>query len=317
MMDHNILTNILTAFTQNASLGYARLVPDALRLIRYFIIFECVLFGVAMALNKSELQIEAIKKLFLISFFLWLIPNMQGVSNMIIKNAATAGIIAGGSVVSVADIFDPSAIVSLGIDATQPIFENGGVSLNIFNMIMTGIAGLIILFCYFYIAWQLFLSIIEFYIITVLSVILLPFGLFKPLSFLYEKSIAATFALAIRFMILAFIVCLSYKSLQTLKIPADHTFMDCLSVLIAAGTIAFLCNSGKNLAAIYFGGGGGMNSGLLGAVAAGVYGAAMRGKGTGGGIANLIKSALGSVTNKGNKSGGADPIRSATTAHVK
>lgn len=307
-MDQNILTSVLTAFTENASLGYAYLVPDAMRLIRYFIIFEVALFGVVMSLGKTEITMEAIKKLFMIAFFLWLIPNMHMVSNMIIKNFASAGITAGGSAISQAEIFDPSAIVSMGLDATRPIFEEGGFSVNVFNMFMKGIAGLVILFCYLYIAFQLFMAILEFYIITVVSVILVPFGLLKPLSFLYEKSVAATFTLAIRFMILAFVVCLSYKTLQTLRLDEGYTFSDCVNMLVASGTVALLCGSCTRLAAVYFGGGGGMSGGLLAAAAAGLFG----------GASKLLPERAGGSGSAGKKTSVVtDTIREATSAHVK
>lgn len=312
--DYNILTNILTAFTQNASLGYAYLVPDAMRLIRYFMIFEVALFGATMALGKTDITAEAIKKLFMIAFFLWLIPNMHTMANLIIKNFASAGLIAGGSAITQAQIFDPSAIIGMGLDATGPIFEENGLSLNVFKMIMQGITGFLVIFCYLYIAFQLFLSILEFYIMSVVSVILIPFGLFKPLSHLYEKSISGIFALAIRFMMMAFVVCLSYKTLESLKLPAGYSFTDCISMLVAAGTIAFLCGSCTRLAAT-FGGGGGMSGGLLGAAVGGVYGAMKGGEQLAKGGGKLLQLGKG-MLNKG-ASKGTDAIRAATSAHIK
>jgi type IV secretion system protein TrbL len=271
-MDHNILTNILTAFVQNATMGYAYIAPDALKLLRYIITFNVVLFGTAMALGKSNLTSEAIKKLFLIAIYVWLVQNVHVCANIIIKNFAAAGVTAGGNAISLAEIFDPSAIVGMGFDATRPIFDSGVTVLKPHIMFMKGITGLLTLICFFYIAWQLFLSILEFYIISVVSVILIPFGLFKPLSFLSDKSIAAIFALAIRFMIVAFIISLSYKTLQTMRIPDDHTFTDALNMFLVAGTIAYLCKSAPQLAAVYFGGGGGLSGGLLGAAALGIRG---------------------------------------------
>lgn len=312
--DYNILTNILTAFTQNASLGYAYLVPDAMRLIRYFMIFEVALFGATMAFGKTDITAEAIKKLFMIAFFLWLIPNMHTMTNLIIRNFASAGLIAGGSAITQAQIFDPSAIVGMGLDATGPIFEENGLSLNVFKMIMQGITGLLVLFCYLYIAFQLFLSILEFYILSVVSAILIPFGLFKPLSYLYEKSVSGIFALAIRFMMMAFIVCLSYKTLESLKLPAGYSFTDCVSMLVAVGTIAFLCGSCTRLAATYFGGGGGMSGGLLGAAVGGAYGAMKGGEQLAKGGGKLLNLGKG-LMSKG-ASEGTDTIRSATSAHI-
>jgi type IV secretion system protein TrbL len=266
-----------------------------------------------IALGKSDIGPEAIKKLFITAFSLWLITNMHWVTNMILRNFAHAGLVAGGSAITQAQIFDPSAIIGMGLDATQPIFEDGGFSINVFNMFMKGIAGLMILGCFAYIAFQLFLSILEFYIITVVSVILVPFGLFRPLSFLFEKSIVATFALALRFMILAFVVCLSYKTLQSLKLDEGYTFVDCVNMLVASGMIAFLCGSCTRLAAVYFGGGIGMSGGLFTMAVAGLLGGS-----------NMITKAASEIKDKFGKGGGgdrgkneSDSIRQATSAHVQ
>lgn len=316
IIDHNILTNILTAFTQTASLGYVYLQADAMRLIRFFIIIEVALFGMMMAFGKSDLGSEAIKKLFFIAIYLWLIPNMHMVSNIIINNFTTAGLTAGGSVITTVEIFDPSAIVGMGFDATKPIFDESGYSLNPFSTMMKGLAAILIILSFIYIAWQLFLSIIEFYIITVLSVILLPFALFKPLAFISEKTISATFALAIRLMIMSFIISLSYKTLETLRLPPEASFVNCMGVFVAAGTIAYLCKSALGLSSVYFGGGGGIgSSGLMGA-AVGMAMARSQSAPT----PNPDKPGLGKRTlnaSVGAAKNGIEKMRAATGAHIQ
>ncbi len=318
VIDHNILTNLLTLFTNSASMGFDYLKFDAMRLMRFFIILDIAFFGAMMALGKSDIGSEAIKKLFYIGIYLWLIPNMHMVSNLIINIFTSAGLTAGGNAITTAEIFDPSAIIGIGFDATKPIFESSGYGLNPFNYIMKGLAGLLIIFSFIYIAWQLFLSIIEFYIITVISVFLLPFALFKPLAFLSEKSISATFALAVRLMIMSFIISLSYNTLKLLKLTPEHTFMDCMGVFVAAGTIAYLCKSVLSISGVYFGGGGGIgSSGLIGSA----VGVAMMARRGGGGKPpkdpekpGLGKRALNAGA--GAVKSGVNSIRSAASAHI-
>ncbi len=75
-MDTGILTETLNRFAQVCSLGYAALLPDALHLMSYFVVFEIVALGVFWALGKGDIAVTAMQKLTVIGFFLFVISNM-------------------------------------------------------------------------------------------------------------------------------------------------------------------------------------------------------------------------------------------------
>jgi type IV secretion system protein TrbL len=258
-MNSGILTEMLTRFTEVATLGYTALLPEAMYLMNFFIVIEIVLLGVFWALGSGNITVNVIQKITAIGAFLWIISNAQKISKAIISSLGELGMVAGGQSVSIADLFDPSTIVGFGFTATYPIFKNTGGVWSAFtspvDSILFAFCGIIILFSYFVIGWNIFITIIEFYLFTVCSVILIPFALFKPTSFLAQKAINGTFGLGIKFMVLGFIISISYNTLKTLSIPDDPTYHQLFSMVLGSGAISYLCWHAPSMASTIISGG--------------------------------------------------------------
>lgn len=253
-MDAGILTNVLNQLAGRLSLGYARILPDALVLMRYLVAIEIVVLGVFWALGKSDITVSAIKKISAIGLFLWIITDMQSLSYALIRSFAQAGLVAGGSVLSVSNLFDPSAIIDMGFRTTKPIFDSIGgfsnIALHPVNSALQFLAGLMGLFSYFLIAWNLFVIIIEFYLFSVCAVILIPFAVFKPTSWLAERAIGGTFTIGVKLMVLALIVSLSYDIINSLDLtPVTASNYQLYSAVSLMCVIAYLCWSAPNFAA--------------------------------------------------------------------
>lgn len=192
-MDSGVLTSVLNQLAGRLSLGYARILPDALVLMRYLVAIEIVVLGVFWALGKSDVTVTAIKKITAIGLFLWIITGMQSLSYALIRSFAQAGLVAGGNAITLTNLFDPSAIIDMGFKTTKPIFDAIGGFTNIashpVNSALQFLTGVIGLFAYFLIAWNLFIVIIEFYLFSVCAVLLIPFAVFKPTAWLAELSV--------------------------------------------------------------------------------------------------------------------------------
>ena len=278
-MDTGILTTVLNQLANRLSLGYARILPDALVLMRYLVAIELVVLGVFWALGKSDITVTAIKKITAIGLFLWIITGMKSLSHALISSFAQAGLVAGGSVLTVANLFDPSAIIDMGFKTTKPIFDNIGgftnIALHPVNSALQFITGLMGLFAYFLIAWNLFVVIIEFYLFTVCAVILIPFAVFKPTAWLAEKAIGGTFTIGVKLMVLALIVSIAYDIIGSLDLTpvADDNYALYCGISIAC-VIAYLCWSAPNFAAGIISGGPNLSGShfLAGAAAFGFAG---------------------------------------------
>lgn len=278
-MDTGILTTVLNQLAGRLSLGYARMLPDALVLLRYLVAIEIVMLGVFWALGKSDITVTAIKKITAIGLFLWIVTGMKTLSHSLIMSFAQAGLVAGGNLITTANLFDPSAIIDMGFKVTKPIFDNIGgfsnIALHPVNSALQFITGLIGLFAYFLIGWNLFVVIIEFYLFTVCAVILIPFAVFKPTSWLAEKAIGGTFIIGVKLMVLALIVSVAYDIIGSLDLSpvADDNYAIFCGMSIAC-VISYLSWSAPNFAASMLAGGPNLSGThmVAGAAAAGFAG---------------------------------------------
>lgn len=294
-----MMTETLERFTTAISFGYTALAPEALNLLKYFIVFEIFFFGVMVMYTRVTVSHEALKKLLAIGFYIWLIPNMGFVSEQILQTFAHAGIFAGGNVLSANELFDPSAITTKGLDIALPLFSLAGTTSGFIGKTVIFMTALIVFCCFFYISWVLFMSAIEYTVVTVAAVYLMPFSLFKPLQFIAERTISAAFAIGIRFMIIGMTFCGTkliidtmvgdFKGLIAAQTDKQNVLIavlsggfslsmrQCFDMILTSATIAIIFYSATRISTVYFGGESVLSNTFHGAV-----------KATGQGAANLV-----------------------------
>ena len=254
MGDSGILTEILINFVKVATLGYSALVPEALYLMQKFIIIEIVFLGIfSFAFGESSaIMATALRKLMVIGFYIYLISNFDTLSTFLFQSFAKAGILAGGSAITTDVLFNPSGIIELGFqcveDVMGDIVKPWVAILHPLETVLKTLISIAILIAYFIIALNDFLIIIEFYIFTVCSVILLPFGIFRPTAFLAEGAIGAAFKLGLKFMVFSFVLCMSFNILQNLNLPDDPSFNELFVALFTSVTIAWLSSKVPQMA---------------------------------------------------------------------
>ena len=108
---------------------------------------------------------------------------------------------------------------------------------------------LLIILCYAIIAIQVFLVQVEFGIIATLGLILIPFGVLRPTSFIAEKVFGAIISFGIKLMVLSFILSITFPILQQLAIPDEPNLLSFVNVFVAAAMLAFLCWHAPSIAA--------------------------------------------------------------------
>jgi type IV secretion system protein TrbL len=121
---------------------------------------------------------------------------------------------------------------------------------DIADAIVFGLSYILIVLCYFIIAIQVFLTVLEYYLITALSGIFIPFGIFPPTKFLAEKAIGAVVSAGVKMMVLSFLLAVVDPVLKSISFSgADITYNELWSVLLTAGAIAFLAWNAPGMAA--------------------------------------------------------------------
>lgn len=203
-MTPNTLTATLLNFLGVFSLGFGNLLPSTTWLFLTLLGVEIILFGLYWALGSGQI-LDAIKKILFIGFWIWVVFSFPLLANSLVNSLTQAGNIAGGG--GPVNLLDPSGVVNQGFVVAAPI----QVQMNTFSVVNVAyrliyfVLWMTVLFIYFLMGIQVFITVLEFYIITAIVGILLPFGLIKHTKFLAEKSIGAVISSGIKMMVLSFI----------------------------------------------------------------------------------------------------------------
>lgn len=257
--DTGTLTQLLHAFLTVFDGGWSILQPKAMSLFGILVGIELTLSGLWWALSGDDAVKSLLQKLLVIGLFLFFIQQWQMLTTTTMQSFARAGAAAGGAPDSPGslNIADPSTIVAEGLNAIQPLSDKVDALTsgtwtalkNLGTIMQMGLAMIGILFAFFLLGIQCFLVYLEFYIVAVLSLILLPFGVFRPTAFLAEKAFGAVVAHGIKLMVLSFVIAIAQPVLQAITVPADPSMHTAWCTLLAAMTICFLAWHAPSIAA--------------------------------------------------------------------
>lgn len=267
MLDSTVLTDILSAFVNGSSEGFPLIKDYAESLFAKLIIIEIVLFGIGVALNRIDFKAEIVAKVMAIGFvqfllfrYVWLVDGLR-------DGFVDAGLAAGGGHLNVAEFLDPSAYMSSGFEKVFSVlegrFEEGTWHfLSTFSMV--GLFSLIILLVMFFafvaMGFQIFFAVIEFYIVTSLAIILIPFSIVKSTSFLGFRAINGIISNCIKLMVLAFVASLASPVLQELSFStADPTLRESVSLAVGSLAIALLMWRAPAIAMAFIAGSSGLD----------------------------------------------------------
>jgi len=254
-MDPGVLTTLLNAFSFVFTGGFAQVMPEALWLLRTLATIELVLVALWWALTQDEALVAFLAKALWFGAFLYLVTAWPTLTRAVVTSFMQTGLAAGGGGLSVADFSNPSTIASYGLQVTAVIFarissfSGFGAIKNLPEVLLAGFSALGIVLAFFVMAIQVFITLLEFYLVSVLTLILIPFGVFRHTAFLAERAFGMILAFGIKLMVLACITSAMLPVLVTLQIPPDPSFKDILSLLLAALALAMLTWHAPSVAA--------------------------------------------------------------------
>lgn len=244
--DVSILTNSLKAFLDVFLSGYGRIHGDALRLLHLLALIDIGLVGLYWLWQREEGYFGLLaQKTLAYGFWIWLVQEWSTLLPLVMNGFVYLGLRAGGSTVTIAEFTDPSALMRVGLLATEPIWahlRNYGwtASFHLIDMAISGILGLCILFCFAWLAIEMFVFLLQFYIFAVLASALIPFGVNRYTSWIADGCFSTIFAYGLKVMVLAFITSATIPVLIVLQLPADPTWGQMFVLLIAVGAIVGL-----------------------------------------------------------------------------
>jgi type IV secretion system protein TrbL len=276
--DPGILTSLLNSFLGVFSAGPGNLLPAATKLLFILGGIDLTLAALWWALKGENLVVGLIQKTLVITLFGFFVTSWPTLINAVLNGFIWSGFQAAGSstAAGAALIKDPSAIISLSFVATQPI-ENEISALKWYDLgslFMLGWSYLFTILAFFMLGIQVFITYLEFYLVAALSLILVPFGVFKHTAFIAERAFGSVVSFGVKLMVLSFILAAAEPVIASITLPANPTLQQAYMVLLAALAICFLAWHAPGIAAGMISGGPTLTAGsAAGFAASSLFGA--------------------------------------------
>lgn len=238
----NFLNALLEFFERNSIMGFLALVPHARELLTVLGIIDiCATWALYDGYFRMS---EMISKVMKIGFFVFLLAYFPDINSALLRSFQIAGLTAAGMPIS-ADMLGPSNVLDMGFAACKELFKafheisimsNGGLG----KLFMYLIAMFFTIAAFFFMAFQILLTKIEFNIFASLGVILLPFGVLRHTSFLFQRTVSAVFSFGVKLMVMYFMVGLTLSYMSTLTLSSEAEFSELLKQSLAMFTLGLL-----------------------------------------------------------------------------
>jgi type IV secretion system protein TrbL len=240
-VDFNLLTTVLTTFVNALAAGQHSVQSAGGGVLRALAVIEIVLAGLWMAMDGANVS-APFKKLLQLSFWIWFATSFPTLTKAFSDSLVQMGLSAGGQTGNVGLLLNPSRIAGMALDATQPLvqsMDDAGLT-HIKDQLILGICYLIIMACFFIIACQVCLAVVEYYLIVTLATCLIPFGISPHTKFLAEKAIGAVVAVSVKLMVLSFILGLIQPVLSQIRFSGtgEIKLNEVMSMILVCGLLA-------------------------------------------------------------------------------
>ena len=192
--------------------------------------------------NMLQLLIEKILKY---GFWVWFFNLAPSLINTIADSMALIGAAIGGDA---SIIQSPSSIMERCYSLVQPIWDYATknslsvMDLNIGQFCTLSFICVFMFICFMIITIQACVTYIEFYCVSALAIVLIPFGVNKYTSFLSEKAIGAIPASAIKIAALQAVLGVTTQVLNGLVVQVETADLHSYTMLLTAcGICTFMC----------------------------------------------------------------------------
>ena len=212
--DLGIIDKFVETFSTYIDSGFGLLGGEVQYLVSILIAIDITLAGLYWAMGPENNVIgKFLKKVMYVGVFALIITNFAVLADIIFKSFGGLGLQATSTSITADQLLKPGFIADVGFSAAHPILDEisrltGPIDffINIVLICVLALAWMITIFAFFFLAIQLFVTIIEFKLTTLAGFILIPFALWNKTSFLAEKVIGNIISSGIKLMVLAIIV---------------------------------------------------------------------------------------------------------------
>lgn len=299
------LDSLLLLFETKSLEGIGFLLPHALWLL---VILGVLQLTTTWTLYDGDTRVrELLNLVFKVGVAVFFVYNFGKLAMMVFQSFQHAGFVAAGPTAE--GLSSPSSIIDKGINVCARIFYyiTNNVPLgvdgdkyfdamgnyvppdtppertwmqmieSIPQMLLVLLCGLVMMLAFFWIAFQIMLTQIEFYLFLIIGMFLIPFMVFRHTAFLSQKVWSGLVQYSVKIMALAFIVGLIGNVLNDIMIVKDADIKTLIMGVLGVGTMALLAAMVPQVIAgmVSGGAGGGMQASQVKQAVAGAVGAAI------------------------------------------
>ena len=299
--DPAALDQFISAFTGQVGSGFGAIAGPVQGVLATLVVISITISAILWAIDETQnIMAALVRKILLIGFFAWLVTNWHSLTLTVINGFAKLGLQASGGG-SIGDFTRaPTKAVEAGLSVVIDLIkyigdlaqQNAGFGalMHIDMIIVAAVAAIGILLAFIILAIEIAVTIIEFYIVTLIAFVVVPFGVLSQTSFLAEKAIGYVVSVGFKFMALAVIAGVGINIFETYTLSPQPTVAEEAGLLLSAIFLMMLSLKVPAIAGAMISGGPQLNTGgaLMGAagVAAGAAGVGLAARAAGGAIAS-------------------------------
>ena len=257
----SVIDQFLQTFTRFIESGFGLLQGDVNYLSTTLIVIDITLAGIFWAMSENTNVIaQLLRKVLYVGFFAFIITNFAILSNVVFGSFAGLGLRAGGSSLTAADIMRPGFVANTGFTAAAPLLtEIGeltgpvGFFVHFVTIFILGVSWIIVVFAFFLLAIQLFITIIEFKLTALVGFVLVPFALWNKTTFLAERVLGNVITSGVKLMVLTVIVAIGstlFAGLSANLVSGDIRVVQALSTVLGALSVFGLGIFGPGIASL-------------------------------------------------------------------
>lgn len=250
------VTGALAFFRQVLEQGRTVLGANVIELFKLLIVLEFIFIGLYIAIAGGFNIQSTLKRMLSIGFLYWVITNYDWLLRLVLQGFLDVGSQAtGASGVSIATLQQPDIIFRSGLAALQPaldkLFLSGSSWIPSISLDWLLILPPLILsvLCFGIMTAQVFVTYLEYLLISAVGFALIPFGVFGPLTYLAERVTQAIITLGIKLLVLALIIGISEQFVKKMGLPAEVTWAQLYQFNVVAISLAYLSFHAPSLAA--------------------------------------------------------------------
>ena len=218
MNDVSVIDRFLDVFSRYIDSGFGLLNGDVAFLTATLVAIDMTLAGLFWAMSHAsgqgdDVMARLVKKVLYVGAFAYILGNFNRLAAIVFNSFSGLGLKASGSSLGQGQLLQPGRLARVGIDAGRPIMaqisEMTGfpeVFAHLDTIAVLFLAWLVLIVCFFVLAVQLFVTLIEFKLTTLAGFVLVPFALWNKTAFLAERVLGNVISSGIKVLVLAVIV---------------------------------------------------------------------------------------------------------------